>query len=125
MKIIISRSTQVFVVQDLMQAKKEVCYVQRMIPYTVPDQAKQLPTPLKDQTTYLESSYHLVEEITRVKKSNGEYFFRICRSSFDAHEDQTSEPLCQIKEDVPGQLEDYLHTAGDRNLKREILALYF
>lgn len=44
---------------------------------------------------------------------------------FDDENDQTWEASQQIRDDAPGLLEGHLHTSGHKNLKREILDLYF
>lgn len=39
--------------------------------------------------------------------------------------DQTWDPLSQILDDIPGVLEDFMPTAGSRNMKRNDLDLHF
>lgn len=82
-------------------------------------------TPINGQAAYLKSTYHLVNQITGVKKSEYGNCVRIRLSGFDEIDDQTWEPLGWSKEDVSRPLGDYLRTAVERNLKPEILDLYF
>lgn len=46
-------------------------------------------------------------------------------SGFDDVNDKREEPFQQILNEVSGPFEDYLHTSGHRNQKREILDLHF
>lgn len=58
--------------QDHMHAKQEVVHVQRLILYSVAENDKQALTPLKDQATYQQSNYYEADEITGMKKSEGD-----------------------------------------------------
>lgn len=43
---------------------------------------------------------------------------------FDAGDNVIWEAHEKMREDLPGVLEAFLHTAGDRNMKKEIIDLY-
>lgn len=102
MSVIESRSTHAFVVQDPMPPKQEVVHIQKMIPYPVAEKGKQLSTAVEDQAPYLESTYHLVHEITRVKRNDGKYFVRIRWSGSVGTMTKPRELLGQIEKEVPG-----------------------
>lgn len=59
-----------------------------MIPYTIAKENKQPSTLLKYQCTYLESTYHFNDEITGVKKKDGEYFVCTRWSGSNSLDDQ-------------------------------------
>lgn len=67
---------------------------------------------------------HIEEEIRGIQKRKNCYealigWLRHLRN------DDTWEPIHSILEDIPVLLENYLNTAVERNLKREILDLYY
>lgn len=83
---------------------------------------KKASEELKPRAAHYDSTYNLVEDM---HKNKTEYEVGIKWSGFDDENDQAWEPFQQILHDMPGPLEDCLHTSGHRNLRREILDLYF
>lgn len=68
--------------------------------------------------------YHLVDGITGVGKYKGAYEVEIGWTGFDDDDDTSWEPFSTIRDDQPGVFEDLLHTAGKRNLKRDIFDIF-
>lgn len=66
-----------------------------------------------------------MENITGARKNKGEYEVQIKWSGSDDQNDKVYDPFQQIREDVSGILQHYLHTYGHRNLKRENFYIHF
>lgn len=49
----------------------------------------------------------------------------VCSLGFEEGKDGEWEIIAHMMKDMPGILEDVLHTAAQRNLKRETIDLYF
>lgn len=60
-----------------------------------------------------------------VSSRRGMYEIRIQWIGYDRSDEDTWEPISQIGEDMEGVSKDYLHTASERSLKWEIIALNF
>lgn len=67
--------------------------------------------------------FYLMDSIEGVRKLRGECEVIISRLGF-YEPNRIWEPLATMIEDVPGMVEDYM-TSEERNLKHEILNLYF
>lgn len=120
-----AKSNLVYLMEDIIDARKLTVHAQRMVPYPVTKAAEQLSEELKIQALHFDSDYHLVDEIVGTRKRKGEFEVLIKWSGFDNEVDRTSELLSIIQGDIPDVLEDFMHNSGDRSLKREALALHF
>lgn len=56
---------------------------------------------------------------------NNEHRAQIRWAVLNKDRDHTWEPLDQVKDEISGVLEEFVHTAEDQNLKREALDLCF
>lgn len=72
-----------------------------MLPYPVPGNEAEPSKCLKKQATYLDSTSPLVQELNGLRKANNVPKVRIGSNGFSDDEDQTLNPLAEIKEDVP------------------------
>lgn len=120
-----AKSSLVFVVEDIVNANKMVVHAQRMLSYPVSQQGELAFAELVKQADHYDTSYHLVDSIRGIRKKGSEYDVLMKWLGFEKGNDKTWEAHSSVKEDMPGTLEDYLHSAGDRNIKREVIDLYF
>lgn len=120
-----AKSALVFTVEDLSNAKQQTVHAQRMLPYTISTTTAHISEELIEQAIYYDTTFLLVDEICDIRTRNGEFQFLIRWAGLSEDADRTWEPLSQIRDDIPRVLEDFLHTAGNRNLKRNTLDLYF
>lgn len=125
MRVIEARSDLVFVLEDINDARTLTAHAQRLVPYPITTRTKQALLELKQQAADYDTTYHLVDVIKGVRKRGREFEVLVKWLGFDADQDETWEPVGTMKDDLPGMLEDFLHTSGDRNLKRQIIDLYF
>ena len=58
-----------------------------------------------------------------IRKSDGKIQLLIELDGLTDHEDKTWDPLERIHEDLPGLVEYFLQTSGDRRLKRQSIEL--
>lgn len=124
MQVTETKSHLLFVVEDINRQYKMIAHAQRLIPYPVTSKQIQASKELQQQAIYYETMTHIVKEIRGVRERDGEYEVLVewlgCERS-----DDTWEPVQVMVEDVPGLVQDYLYTAGERNIKKKILDLYF
>lgn len=125
MLVVEAKSTLVFVVKDINNGSQQTVHAQRMIPYPISRNATMISEELKQQATYYDTNFHLVQEICDIRERRGEFQVLIRWAGLDEDEDRTWEPIRQIRDDLPGVLEDYLHTSGKRNIKRNALDLHY
>lgn len=119
-----ANSNLVYVVEDLIDAHHFTVHAQRVMPYPITKSAEQTSEELKHQVLHFDPGYHLVDGIVGICNCKVELELLIKWSGLEGDVDRMWEPLNTIQEDVPGVLEDFIHTSGDRNLKRGVLDLY-
>lgn len=120
-----TKSPLLFVVEDITNAQHLTVHAQRMVPYPVTKGNERASEELLEQASHYDLTYHLVDEIRGIRKRKGSYEVLIRWMGLNNDDEMTWEPLENIRDDLPGILEDDLYTPGDRNLKREIIDLYF
>lgn len=77
-----------------------------MIPYPAKWFGEQALRELNEQAIYYDSSYNLVDAISRLYKCGGEYEMLVSRVGFKKGEDEAWTPLGRLMEDMPEILED-------------------
>lgn len=100
-------------------------HTHRMVVYLVTKSCENTFNEVKPRAAHYAATYYLVNEICGIRKRIGSFQVRVEWSWFKYDADMTGEQVGSIKEDVVGMLKNFSHTAGDRNLKREVLDLYF
>lgn len=120
-----AQSDLVFVVGDLLNAHQCTVQAQMIVPHQITRRKEGASYELVQQMKHFDKRYHLVEEITDVQKNKKAYKVKIRWTGFDDDEDMTWEPIFNIRDDLPDVLQAVSHTAGERNLKREIIDLHF
>lgn len=118
-----AESNLLFFIKDINNANQLTVYAQPMISYLVNMQYQKAFEELMAQVAHYDTANHQVDDITGVRKIEGEYEVRIKWSKFGDENDKTWKPFDQTQDDVPDPLNDYLHISGHRNLKRSILGL--
>lgn len=73
----------------------------------------------------MDASTHIMKKLNSERMKNGEYEISISWEDWDDALDRTWEPLTQLKEDVPGLVEDFLHSPGQGSIKARILYLFY
>lgn len=114
-----------FIVSDLINAQQLTVQAQIMVPYPVIRRSNSASEGLCQQVEHFDTTYHLVDEIKGVRKRKGSYEVTVKWLGFDDDEDMTWDPIDNIRDDLPGILEDFLYTPKERNLKRKTIDLYF
>lgn len=121
---VIVNSDLVFELKELMKAKRYVAHAQRFLLYSAVKQERSAPTRLLKQAAPLENAYHIIDCIEDIRKGSGQFEAKIEQLGYE-EDGFIWEPSLHVKEDVPGLLEDDLHTREKRYLKRNELDLYF
>lgn len=119
MRVIESKSNFVFTVQDITNAEQHKVHTRRTISYAVTQHDAQASDELLDQTAHFDDKYHLLESITGVRRRKETYEVIIRRAEYETTNKDTWEPVDQIRKDMPGVMEEYLHAAGEQNLKKK------
>lgn len=78
-----------------------------------------------DQAAHFDMKSHPVDAKTGIRKCKGAYGVRAKRSGYEDTNEDTWKTVARIWEDMPGVLENYLRTAGEKNLKRITIDLCF
>lgn len=124
MRVVETKSSLLFVVEDINSSHRITAHAQRLVPYPITPTTEQTSKELKQQATYYDMMTQIVDRIKGVRKRKGKYELLVAWMGYEEG-DNTWEPIETMLEDIPGVVEDYMYTAGDRNLKREIIDLYF
>lgn len=126
MKVVKSKSNLEFTIENIVSHQHHVVHAQRTISYPSTGFGEQALNELKEQAVHYDSSYHLVDDIRGMnKQEKREYEMLVCWLGFEEGKEETWEPVARVMEDMSGILEDFLHSAGQWNLKREIIDFYF
>ncbi len=119
-----AKSNWVFEVEDLLSGKRELVHAQRLRLYRSDMEGKEVAPGLLRAAEHTEATYQTARKLCGIRKNKGEVEVQVEWEGLPDTSDRTWEPLEQIMADIPGVLEEFLHTAGDRNLKREALQKY-
>lgn len=125
LKVIDSKSSLVFTVEDITTQQHLVVHAQSIIPYTAARFGEQALRELKGQGVYYDSNYRLVDAIKGVPKSRNEYEMLLSWAGFKKREDGTWKALRRVMVDMPWILEDCLHLAGKKEFKAKNFRLIF
>lgn len=124
MQVVENKSNLVYIVEDVNNSQRTTVHAQHIVPYPVTMQGEQASKELKHQAANYDEAFHSVDGIEEVRNRRGDYELLFLWLGFE-EDDKTWEPLNTMMQDVPGVVEDYLYSAGDRNLERKIIDLYF
>ena len=121
-RIVAVRSDWVYEVENIIDGKREIVHARRMHLYRADMDGAHATESLKQTAAHLESKYQIAEGIKDIRNENSTIKILIQWEGLPDDMDWTWEPVNQVYDDLPGLLQDFLHTAGKRNLKRRALA---
>lgn len=114
-------SRWVYEIQDLIKGKLDTVHARRLLLYRSDMDGKTASPSLMRAAIHSEARYETAETVRGIR-SAGSIEVRVEWTGPPDEVDHTWEPLMQVSEDLPGLLADYLHTSGDRDLKRRALS---
>lgn len=120
-----AKSSLVFFVEDLIDAKQVTVHTQLVIPFAINKTPPRASEEFKQQAIHFDTTFHLVDDIRDTRKRKGEFQVLIKWSELEEGLEMTWKTLHQIRDDIPGVLKYFLYTAENRSLKRNALDLYF
>lgn len=124
-RIVSCESPMVFTVQNIITKETEKCHARRMIHYMSKREGTEVNEKLLSYAQFAEENYQVVKAIRNIGQNQDGTFLQIEWEGLPDTEDFTWEPVRQVKEDVPGLLEDFLHSPGNRVIKRSTLAQFY
>lgn len=125
MRVTYAKSHLVFEVENLNDGSKLVAHAQRMLPYPAARRGEQASIELKKQAEHYDTQYHLVESICGVRERDDKFEVLVRWLGFEEGNNETWEAFDEMKDDLPGVTEDFLYSAGDRNIKRKFFDSYY
>ena len=117
------KSEWVYEVEDLIRKKREYAHASRMILYRGDLDDQPVSDALLQLAERTETSYQDVHALRNIRKYGTEIQILVEWEGLNDTQDLTWKPVTQLWEDVPGILEDFLNSTGDRPLKRRALDL--
>ena len=120
-RIVNCKSEWVYEVEHLQQSHRETVHARRLILYRSNMDGKPVEENLLKAAAHTEAVYQDVHELRGIRRINGQTEIQIEWDGLPDHEDRTWEPLLQVHDDVPHMLHDFLHSSGQRALKRQAL----
>ena len=108
-------------VENLLHGKREIVHARRILPYRSSLGGTPASQKLVEASSYLDREYQIAHSLVAIKKSKGDIFVKVRWEGLPDDVDHTWEPRRHLTEDLPGMPEDFLHTGGDRILKRRAL----
>lgn len=125
MRTTASKSSFVFEVASIVDGSKVAVHAQVMTPHQASLPGKNALSESEQQTQHCDIKYNLIYSTCGKRKMR-----RKCEVSTEwlglhENDDKTWEPLSKVKQDLSGVLEDFLRSVSERNLKREMLNIYF
>lgn len=119
------KSNLIFIVEDLLHTNPQTMHAKRMMLYPARKREQAASQELKYQAAHYDSTYHLGNSLSAVRKHKGKYEVRVEWTGFQNGVDTTWEPVQKIRDDVPELLDEFLHTGRDRVLKKKLFDLHF
>ena len=115
------KSEWVCVVQNILNGKKAAIHTRRLHPYRADMDGAEVSPLLVAAVQHTEAHYQAVEAFREIREVDGVLKVKVECQCLPDEVDMTREPVRQIHEHTPGLLEDYLHSSGERKLKRRAL----
>ena len=117
-RIVAVRSDWVYEIENIIDGKREIVHARRMHLYRAEMDGAQATENLKQTAAHLESKYQIAEGIKDIRNENGIIKILIQCKGLPDDMDLTWEPVNQVYDDLTELLQDFLQTAGKRNLTR-------
>ena len=115
------KSEWVYEVENILTGKREVVHARRLNHYRADMDGTQLSPSLLKIAQHTEARYQTAEALRDINDYDGELKVHDEWQGLPDDVDMTWEPVNQVHEDMPGLLDDFLHTSGKRSLKRQCL----
>lgn len=117
------KSAWVCEVEDLIHRKRETVHARRLVFYRAGLEDKEVDPILLRYAEHSETTYQDAKQLCDIRKGAAGIEVLVEWEGLPDKIDLTWEPLGQVTDDLPGILQDFLHTSGKRNLKKEALQL--
>ena len=124
-RIVSCDSERVYKVENLITKKQEKVHARRMILYRADMDGVDVDSKLMEQAEFSEKTVQIAKRIHSIRQGDDDEEVRIEWEGLPSELDWSWEPINLIWEDIPGVLEHFLHTAGNRHLKSKALASYY
>lgn len=118
-RIVRVKSEWVYEVEDLVKNSVSIIHARRLKLYKASMDGKEVDSAIIEAARTVGAHYETAERIRDIRLHQQGLEVLVEWQGLPDEEDHTWEPLKQIFEDLPGLLEDFLHTSGKRDLKRQ------
>ena len=115
-------SPLVFEIEDINSGDVEKAHARRLMLYRNDVEGKSVDPRLLSVAEHSTMTYQVAVAIRAIREVGGETQLQVEWEGLPDREDMSWEPLAQAHEDLPGMVEDFLQTAGERAMKRRALA---
>lgn len=122
-RVVDAKTEWVFVVKDLITEKLETVHASRLLLYRADMDGKPVDPALLEVAEHSTTVYEDAKTLRDIRSRGGEIEVQIEWDGLPDQSDLTWEPLRQVHEDLPGLLEDFLASSGQRGLKRKAAML--
>lgn len=115
----------VYTVENILTSKREKAHVRRMLLYRADLDGATVEPRLLRASEHNDVLIEVVHAIHGIKEVAGDLQVQLEWSGLPDPAEYTWEPIFQVFEDLPGILEDFLHTSSDRVLKNRALETFY
>ena len=124
-RVVDATSDLVFLVENIITAKRERVHARRMVLYRGDLDGVDIDSKLLAVCERNEAHVEIAHNIHAIRADEDQLQVQVEWDGLSHESDYTWEPIAQVFEDLPGVLEDFLHSSGDRTLKRRALAMFY
>lgn len=120
-----TRPHRLFKVKDKNNGSKLVTYAQSLLAYPAMRRGEQAPAEPVHQSEQYDTQYHVVEPIRGTRKMEDRHEVLPRLVVFEKNNNEIWEPFNEESADTLSMIKNFLYSAGDCNIKQEILDLYY
>lgn len=124
-RVVEVKSDWVFIVEDLLRGDRRVAHARRLILYRADMDGQPVSPSLLSAAHASESTIEIAHALHSIREEHGSLEVLVEWEGLPDDVDRTWEPVSQIHEDLPGILEDFLHSQDQRQLKLKALESFF
>ena len=118
-----SRSELVFEVEDLLRKTIDVVHARRMLLYRAGQDGLEISPELLRAAEHTDAQYERANELLALRKKNDIFEIQVEWEGLPENIDFTWEPMNRLHQDIPGMVEQFLSTSGQRSLKEKALRI--
>ena len=122
-RIVEVKSDWVFVVENLLNSKREIVHSRRLMFNKAKLDGKEVDDSLFKYAEHSEALYQTAHQTVDIREDTAGLELKVEWLGLPDENDYTWEPLEILKDDIPGMLHDYSLTSSKRNLKRKAFRL--